>query len=81
MIKHTFSSTGLPLEVAQKSGEKCHLHSSNLDASPLSADGLIESSSRSPFFTAQPEDIGGTPKGTRVPVKGSAKNVESGTCK
>jgi len=46
----------------------------------LSANGLIESSSRSPFFTAHPEDIGGTPKGPRVPVKGSAGNVPSGTC-
>jgi len=51
-----------------------------LDASPLSADVLNESSSRGPFYTVQPEDIGGTPKGTRVPVKGSAGNVASGTC-
>jgi len=80
MIKHTLhhpsASSG-----SSETGEKCHRHSSNLDASPLSAEGLIESSSRSPFFTVRPEDVGGTPKGPRVPVKGSAGNVASCTCK
>jgi hypothetical protein len=62
----------VPLAVAQKQGEKGQHHFWNLDASTLSVDGRIESGSRSPSFTVQPEYIGGTPKCSRMSVEGSA---------
>jgi hypothetical protein len=79
--KKALCSTCVPIAVAQKPGEEGHHHSWNLDASPLSVDGLIESTSRSSSFTVQPEYIGGTPTCSRMPIEGSAEIMTSATWK